>query len=87
MRNEDRIPYDYHEILATLAPRPLLVVASTWYQYNSFEEVNQVVDQVKNVYNLYDVQGEIQLIPVQDYNRFSPKMKSIVVKWAKEYFQ
>src|SRR5690606_36418100 len=68
---EKRIPYDYHEILACIAPRPLLVVAPTWDQYNSFEDVNHVIIEVSSIYKFYGAGERIQLNTPKDYNRFS----------------
>jgi len=82
--NEDRIPYDFHEILAAIAPRPLLVVAPTWDQYNAFDDVKQCTAEVMKVYNLYGTGDNIQLQAPEDYNRFSPAMKDQVVEWAGE---
>ena len=82
---EDRIPYDFHEILASIAPRPLLIVAPTWDQYNSSEDVKRAVDEASNVYKLYGAEGKIQLEAPKDYNRFSPEMQEQVVKWAKKF--
>ncbi len=84
--HEERIPYDYHEILASLAPRPLLVVAPTWDQYASFEDVKQVVSEASNIYKLYGAEGKIELEAPQDYNRFSSDMQEQVVNWAIENF-
>ncbi|HLR32736.1 MAG TPA: hypothetical protein VK074_09615, partial [Fodinibius sp.] len=80
--NEDRIPYDYHEILASVAPKPMLIISPTWDQYASSEDVTQAVQQAAEIYELYGVEEALQFENPEDYNRFSPEMKDMVVNWA-----
>lgn len=82
---ENRVPFDYHEVLGTIATRPVLIVAPSWDQFNSSEDVKLAVDQANKVYKLYDPNGdEIQIDIPEDYNRFSPKLLEKIVKWVKE---
>jgi len=80
-KNESHIPYDFHEILAAIAPRPLLIVAPTWDQYASFTDVKHCVSEVEQVYDLYDQKDNLELYAPGDYNRFSDEMKKQVVRW------
>lgn len=82
--NEDRIPYDYHEILASIAPRPLLVISPLWDQYASSDDVSQAVQEATKVYELYGAEGNITLFEPDDYNRLSPEMKDVMVDWVKK---
>lgn len=84
--HESRIPYDYHEVLAAIAPRPVLLISPTWDQYASLKDIKQAVDEAGSVYRLYKGSGKIQFETPEDYNRFSPEMKETAVKWAKEVF-
>ncbi|WP_372634929.1 alpha/beta hydrolase family protein [Fodinibius sp.] len=85
--NEDRIPYDYHEILASIAPRPVLITAPTWDQYNSSEDVTRAVDEAAEVYQLFGAGGALRLEKPEDYNRLSPEMKEDMVDWAAEMIE
>ncbi|MEX0928970.1 MAG: acyl-CoA thioester hydrolase/BAAT C-terminal domain-containing protein [Balneolales bacterium] len=85
--NEDRIPYDYHEILASVAPNPLLVVAPTWDQYASFDDVDRTVNEAGKVFRLYGAEGNLKFETPEDYNRISPDTKEMIIKWAVENFQ
>jgi len=84
--NEDRIPYDFDEILGAIAPRPLLVVAPKWDQYHSSEDVSSVISEVTDVYGLFGAKGKIQLSKPEDYNRFSKEIRNEVVEWSLENF-
>lgn len=86
VKNETHIPYDFHEILGAIAPRPLLIVAPTWDQYASFSDVEHCINEVKKVYKLYDKKANVKLYAPQDYNRFSDEMKKQVVFWMKQNF-
>ena len=84
LQNEDRIPYDVHEMLAAVAPRPMLVIAPTWDQYASFPDIRQSVDEVKKVYQLYGKEDRFRLLAPEDYNRFSDEMKGQVITWLRD---
>lgn len=87
VKNEARIPYDFHEILAAIAPRPLLIVAPTWDQYASLPDVQNCVKEAGNIYDLYRAGKNIELFSPDDYNRFSDGIKEKMVVWAKENFK
>ncbi len=78
---EARIPFDFHEILAAVAPRPILIIAPKWDQYNSFPEIQDCISEVEKVYNLYQQNNKLKLYDPEDYNRFSGEMKKKVVEW------
>ncbi len=84
---ENRIPYDYHEILACIAPRPLLVIAPHWDRFATYEDVQDCVDEVKKVYQLYEEEENLTFFGPNDYNRFSNEMQTNVLQWLKEIQQ
>jgi pimeloyl-ACP methyl ester carboxylesterase len=85
--NESRIPYDFHEILSAIAPRPLLIVAPTWDQYASFSDIGKCIDEVKKVYGLYKAKEKVELFAPDDYNRFSNEIREKMISWMKENFR
>ncbi len=87
VKNESRIPYDYHEILASVAPRPLLIIAPTWDQYASFPDIQKCVNEAGEVYDLYKEKDNMELYAPEDYNRFSDEMKEKMISWMKENFR
>ena len=84
--NENRIPYDFNEILASIAPRPLLIVAPTWDQYASQEDIKVSVSEATKIYNLYGAGKMIQLHTPEDYGRFTSAMKDGVIEWVRDSF-
>ena len=85
--DEARIPYDFHEILACIAPRPLMIVAPKWDRDATFDDVNTCVEEVKKVYQLFDREDRLHLYAPDDYNRFSPAMQKEVFLWMKGNFR
>ena len=82
--NETRLPYDFHEILACLAPRPLLVIAPAMDKDAILQDVTYCVEQSKKIYSLYSVPDDIQIFTPDDYNRFSPEMRERTYEWLQD---
>ena len=82
VNNESHIPTDFHEILACIAPRPLLIIAPEMDKDACVSDVQNCVNQVKKVYELYNRQNNIELFIPDDYNRFSYPMREKTYKWV-----
>ncbi len=80
---ENRIPYDFHEILACIAPRPLFVIAPQWDRDATLRDVEQCVEEVGKVYKLYDAEQKLERFLPNDYNHFSGAMQEKVMDWLK----
>jgi len=76
--NEKRIPYDYHEVLALIAPRPLLVVTPQKDRENTLADVEACLAEVGKVYDLLGAKGQLRHLAPDDYNRYSPELQQIV---------
>ncbi|MDD4109720.1 MAG: alpha/beta fold hydrolase [Prolixibacteraceae bacterium] len=82
--NETRIPYDFHEVLACLAPRPLLVIAPLVDKDAHHEDVVKSVDEAKRVYSLFGAAENIEIFAPNDINRLSPEMREKMYDWLKK---
>ena len=78
---EQRIPVDYHEVLAAIAPRPVLVIAPVYDKDAHTEDIMASVKAAREVYGLYGVDPGIELSMPDDYNRFSPGMREVMYRW------
>lgn len=78
---EARIPYDFDEILASIAPRPVFIIAPSWDQYANMKDIKLCVDEVENIYGLFKAKDKIDIFIPEDYNRFSPQMQQKVIEW------
>ena len=82
--NEARIPYDFHEILACIAPRPLLTIAPVMDKDATLQDIRYCVEQAKKIYNLYGTPDNIQIFSPEDYNRFSNEMREKTYEWLQD---
>ena len=82
--NEARVPYDYHEVLACIAPRPLLVVAPAMDKDAVAGDVRRCIDEVEKIYRLYGATDRLQLFVPDDYNRFSPEIREQAYQWLRD---
>ncbi|MCL5096762.1 MAG: alpha/beta hydrolase, partial [Candidatus Omnitrophica bacterium] len=77
---ENHVPYDYHELLAMIAPRPVLVVAPTLDDENNLDDITRCVGEAAKVYEWLGAKNKLQLYSPDDYNRFSPELQQVVIQ-------
>ena len=80
---ESRIPYDYHEVLALIAPRPVLVFAPQIDYQATLPDVKNCVAEAAKVYELFGAKNKLQFYELEDYNRFSPESQQAVYERLK----
>jgi cephalosporin-C deacetylase-like acetyl esterase len=80
---EDRIPYDYHEVLALIAPRPALIFAPRYDTSATLDDVRWCVDEADKVYERLGAKSHLRLIELEDYRRFSPESQRIIYQELK----
>ncbi len=78
---EAHLPYDFDEIIASIAPRPVLVIAPTTDKDANLNHVKECVEQVRNIYTLYAAPDNLQLFVPDDYSRYSPEMRERTYEW------
>lgn len=81
--NENRIPFDFHEILGSIAPRPLLIIAPIYDKDAHPEDISLCVKESEKVFQLYERNENIKLFVPDDYNRFSPEMRESFFDWLR----
>ncbi len=79
--HENQIPYDFPELLGSLAPRPVLVVQPQLDRDATPADVQSAIEQAKKVYALYGSAAKLQLQDPWDYNRLPTRMQDEIVKW------
>ena len=79
--HEQRVPYDYHEILALIAPRPVLILAPRLDQDWFFEDVVACIESAAEVYRLLSAEESLQLHTPLDFNRYPPAYQNRVNEW------
>ncbi|OGS39696.1 MAG: hypothetical protein A2551_06785 [Elusimicrobia bacterium RIFOXYD2_FULL_34_30] len=66
--NENRIPFDFNEIIACLAPRPVMIDAPQWDSDAVFSDVVKSVESAKKVYGIYNKKDNLILKTPDDWN-------------------
>jgi hypothetical protein len=79
--NEERIPVDFDEILATIAPRPVYIISPRFDRDAHPDDIKGAVKRVEKIYDLYNDKKNMQLYMPEDYNRFSKTMRESMYKW------
>ena len=81
---EARLPYDYDELIAAIAPRPVYVLSPQFDRDATPADVTKAVDQAKMVYGLYNAAGNLMLDEPWDYNRLPQATEDRIIQWMKE---
>jgi pimeloyl-ACP methyl ester carboxylesterase len=81
--NEKRVPYDFHEILGTIAPRPVFILAPKLDQDWVYDDVEACYREAAKVFALYQKQDGIVFNSPNDFNRFPPEYQELVINWMK----
>jgi len=71
---EARIPYDYHELLALIAPRPALLITPGIDGLSSFEDLRRCVATARQAYALLGQPDGLVFQRTEDYNHFTPDL-------------
>ncbi len=79
---EERIPADFHEILASIAPRPVLVIAPTEDWNTTGTDIEAAVGEARKIYGLYGKESRLELARPKDYNRFSIPIRELLYEWC-----
>lgn len=79
--HESQIPYDFNELIASIAPRSVLVVEPAMDRVSTPADVRTAVEQAKKVYALYHAEDNLALYEPQDYTRLTTATQSWAVSW------
>ncbi len=82
--NESKIPYDYRDILASIAPRPVYVVNPQYDRGANFQDVHTALGEAEKVFTLYGAKNNFQIDEPWDYDRLSSATQERIIKWMRE---
>ncbi len=82
--HEERIPYDFQDLLGLIAPRPVLVVQPQLDRDATVADVRAAVEQARKTYSLYGAEKRLELYDPWDYNRLPDKMQDWIVEWTRQ---
>lgn len=80
--HEERIPTDFHEIISSIAPRPVLLIAPQKDWNTTPEDIRTATDEARKIYSLYGKEDHLELASPVDYNRLSVPMRQLIFDWC-----
>ncbi len=79
--HEDRVPFDFDEVLALAAPKPVMLVAPELDRYARVGDVRREVEEAKKVYDLLGHPEALQFETPMDVNRFPRRVQELAFDW------
>jgi pimeloyl-ACP methyl ester carboxylesterase len=81
-----RIPFEYDDLLATLAPRPVLIVQPQMDQGDAPVQVRALVEHARRIYATSGPAERLALIEPDDYQRLPAKTQQRIIDWMAAQF-
>jgi cephalosporin-C deacetylase-like acetyl esterase len=78
--HEEKIPYDYDEVLALVAPRPIVLIQPTVDYHSTAVDVRACVAEARKVFALHGRAAALCYTEVDDYNRYGRKAADEVLR-------
>lgn len=85
--NESRLPYDYDDIIALNAPRPVLIVQPRMDRDASPEDVRQAVRNAEKIFVLKGAPDKLGLQEPDDYARLTAETQDKVIEWMQDHIK
>jgi dienelactone hydrolase len=84
--NESQLPYDYDELMALIAPRPVLVVQPQRDRDANIADVKAAVKRAQAIYTFGKAANKIELQEPDDYARLTDATQDKIIEWVKKNF-
>lgn len=84
---EQEIPYDYDELIATIAPRPVLIVQPQRDRDAHPADVRGAMERARRVYAWHGAEAALALDEPDDYARFTTAMQDRAIQWMATHFR
>ena len=81
--HEAQLPYDYDELIAAIAPRPVLVVQPQMDRGATATDVHAAIERARNIFSLYQAAGKLTLDEPQDYGRLPTATQNRAIEWMR----
>jgi pimeloyl-ACP methyl ester carboxylesterase len=79
--HESQIPYDYNELIATIAPRPTLIVEPQLDRDGNVADVHAAVEQARKIYAMNNAEGNLGLYEPWDFTRLPAATQDWIIQW------
>ncbi|MDR0833032.1 MAG: alpha/beta fold hydrolase [Candidatus Symbiothrix sp.] len=82
--HESQLPYDYDDLIALIAPRPVLIVQPRQDRDANLEDVRAAVKRAQGIYILKQAAGKLELQEPDDYARLTYATQDAAIQWMKK---
>jgi pimeloyl-ACP methyl ester carboxylesterase len=79
--HEQQLPYDYNELIATIAPRPALIVEPQLDRDATVGDVHTAVEQARKIYALQNAESNLGLYEPWDFTRLPGATQDWIIQW------
>ena len=83
--HEAQIPFDYDQVIALAAPRPVLIVQPTMDREANPGDVHAAVEEARKVYAFYGAAGSLGLDEPVDYARLPNATQDRIIAWMRAH--
>ena len=80
---EATIPFDYHDVLSLVAPRPCLVYAARRDRDLDSRAVGECLEWAKKAWKAHDAPGGLQYHSPDDIGRFQQAQHELFLRWLR----
>jgi dienelactone hydrolase len=81
--HESQIPYDFDELIAAVAPRPVMIVEPQLDRDGIPADVRAAVDRARKVYQLLNAPASLALSEPWDYTRLPNRTQDELIQWMR----
>jgi hypothetical protein len=78
---EAQVPYDYDDLLAAIAPRPVLVVQPSMDRDATPADVRAAIERARTAYAAHDAADKLALDEPHDYQRLTTETQTRAIEW------
>ncbi|MGV8093453.1 MAG: alpha/beta fold hydrolase [Mangrovibacterium sp.] len=84
--NESQLPYDFDDLIALIAPRPVLIVQPQKDRDADPKEVRAALSRAQKVYTFSGAEKKLELQEPDDYGRLTNATQDRIIQWIKNNF-
>jgi pimeloyl-ACP methyl ester carboxylesterase len=82
--HEQQLPYDFNELIATIAPRAALIVEPQLDRDGTPADVHSAVEQARKIYALQNAGNNLGLYEPWDFTRLPNATQDWIIDWMKK---
>jgi pimeloyl-ACP methyl ester carboxylesterase len=85
--HEAQIPFDFDDLIATVAPRPAMIVEPQLDRDGNPADVHAAIDRAKSAYAMHGASASLALSEPWDYTRLPNSIQDEIIRWMRANFR